>query len=69
MQHFSGKKISLFIHLLHLMIMPLTSIEVERTELRRQIKERLLRFVGNKEVKKNRQVEYIQSILSVLNLL
>lgn len=51
-----GKKISLFIHLLHLMIMPLTSIEVERTELRQQIKEPLLRFfdllIGNKEVKK-----------------
>lgn len=47
-----GKKISLFIHLLDLMIMPLTSIEVECTELRRQIKERLLRFVGYKEVKK-----------------
>lgn len=70
MQHFRGeKKISLFIHLLHLMIMPLTSIEVERTELRRQIKEWLLGFVGNKEVKKNKRVEYIHSILSVLNLL
>lgn len=48
------------------MIMPLTSIEVERTELRRQIKERLLRFFDLLIM--NKEVEYIH-ILSVLNLL
>lgn len=46
-----GGEISLFIHLLHFMIMPLTSIEIRHRELRRQIKEQLLGFVENEEVR------------------
>lgn len=43
--------ISLFIHLLHFMIMPLTSIEVQHRESGRQIKEQLPGFVGKEEVR------------------
>lgn len=46
-----GGGISLFIHLLHFMIMPLTSIVVQHRELRRQIKEQLPGFVGKEEVR------------------